>query len=95
MKIINAWPFLTLAAFTLIVGVAFHLAGVHRDSGPIGTAFYYFAYVLGAPFIGSMTLVTRLVSNSAIRPLLGLILGISPYVAADVLLRRRRRQPKT
>jgi len=91
MKVIKSWPFLTLAAFTLIVGVAWHALGVNRDSGPPGAAFFWFAYILGAPFIGAMTLMTRVVGVPSVRPLLGLIIGLAPYLAADLLLRQRRR----
>ncbi|HEX7939677.1 MAG TPA: hypothetical protein VF483_11880 [Gemmatimonadaceae bacterium] len=94
MRAIKAWPFLSLAAFTLVVGVVFHLVGVTRTSPPLGAAFFWFSAVIGSPFIGGMTLATRTVSISALRPLVGLIIGLLPYVAAEILLRRYRSAKK-
>ena len=91
MKLIRGWPFLTLAAFTLAVGVAWHLSGVGKGGTPLGVAFYWFAAVLGAPFVAAQKTATALVAAKSLRPLVGLVLGLAPYVAADVWLRRRRR----
>jgi hypothetical protein len=87
MKTIKAWPFLSLAAFTLVIGVVWHVSGVNRNSGAAGAAFYWFAAIIGSPFIGGMTLATRWV-NGALRPLIGLVIGLAPYVIADLMWRR-------
>ena len=86
----RSWPFLSLAAVTLLVGVAWHLSGMTRDNGTLGRAVFGFVSVLGAPFIGSMRLAGRLLGSSPARPIVALLLGLLPYLIADLLLRRRR-----
>jgi hypothetical protein len=89
-KLVRAWPFLSLAAFTLVVGVVWHLSGVGHGSSFLGVAFYWFAIGLGAPFVAAQKAAAVLVSAGKLRPLVGLVLGLTPYLIADLWLRRRR-----
>jgi hypothetical protein len=90
MRFIRARPFLVLAFFTLAIGAVWHLSGLDYDQGPLGFALFIVSYVLGTPFILAMRLVGSVVSHPALRGLLGLGLGLLPYLAADEALRRRR-----
>ena len=92
MKTIRSWPFLTLAVVTLLVGVAWHLAGIGKDDGAIGRGLFAIVSVLGAPFIGAQRLA-RMLGDSPLRPWVALIVGLAPYVIADLLWRRRRPRP--
>jgi hypothetical protein len=89
-RIFRNRPFLTLALFTLAVGVVWHLSGLDRDDGPLGSTLFVLSYVLGMPFILAMRLVGSVVSNPMLRGVLGLALGLLPYLVADRLLLRRR-----
>jgi hypothetical protein len=90
VRFVRQRPFLTLALITLAVGAVWHLSGLNRDQGLLGSAVFGIAYVLGLPFILAMRLVGAVVSHPAIRGMLGFVLGILPYLAADEALRRRR-----
>ena len=90
IRFFRSRPFLALALFTLAVGVVWHLAGLDSHEGPLGYSLFVITYVLGLPFILAMRLVGSVVSNPMIRGVLGLALGLLPYLAADGLLRRRR-----
>ena len=92
MKIIRSWPFLTLAVITLLVGVAWHLGGVGKDDGALGRGLFAIVSVLGAPFIAAQRLA-RMLGDSPFRPWVALIVGLAPYVIADLLWRRRRPRP--
>ena len=89
MKIIRSWPFITLSVVTLLVGVAWHLAGIGKDDGALGRGLFAVVSVLGAPFILAQRLA-RTLGESPFRPWVALIVGLAPYVIADLLLRRRR-----
>jgi hypothetical protein len=89
MKLVRSWPFLTLAVVTLAVGVLWHLAGVARDDGVLGRLLFGAVSVLGAPFIAAQRL-SRTLGDTPLRPAIALLLGLAPYVLADLLLRRRR-----
>jgi hypothetical protein len=90
MRRVRERPFLVLAFFTLVLGAVWHLSGVSADDGPLGFALFAVSYVLGTPFIAAMRLVGSVVSHPALRGVLGFVLGILPYLAADEALRRRR-----
>jgi hypothetical protein len=83
-------PFLTLALITLAVGAVWHLSGLNAEEGPLGSAMFAIAYVLGMPFILAMRLVGSVVTHPALRGVLGFVLGMLPYLAADEVVRRRR-----
>ena len=89
MKLVRSWPFLTLAVVTLVVGVLWHLAGVARDDGVLARLLFGAVSVLGAPFIAAQRL-SRTLGDTPLRPAIALLLGLAPYVLADLLLRRRR-----
>lgn len=90
IRFLRGRPFLTLALFTLAVGVVWHLSGLDADEGPLGFSAFVISYVLGLPFILAMRLVGSIVSSPMLRGVLALTLGLMPYLAADGLLRRRR-----
>jgi hypothetical protein len=90
VRFVRQRPFLTLALVTLAVGAVWHLSGLNQDQGPLGSAVFAIAYVLGTPFILAMRLAGSVVSHPALRGVLGFILGLLPYLAADEALRRRR-----
>ena len=90
MRFVRQRPFLTLALFTLAVGAVWHLSGINGHQGPMGSAVFAIAYVLGMPFILAMRLVGSFVSHPALRGALGFVLGMLPYLAADEALRWRR-----
>ena len=89
MKVVRSWPFLSLAVVTLVVGVLWHLGGVGRDDGTMGRVLFGIVSVLGAPFIAAQR-VSRSLGDMPLRPLIVLLLGLLPYLLADILLRRRR-----
>jgi hypothetical protein len=78
-------PFLCLAIVTIAIGAAWHALSpeLRTPSTPVMN-------VIGAPFIGAMRLSRRLVGGSPVTPLLGLLMGLAPYVLADWLLARAR-----
>jgi hypothetical protein len=90
MRFLRNRPFLTLALFTLAVGVVWHLSGLDYDQGPLGFTLFVTSYALGFPFILAMRLVGSVLSNPMLRGVLGLALGLLPYLVADRLWRRRR-----
>jgi hypothetical protein len=90
MRRLRERPFLMLAFFTLIVGAVWHLSALDYDESRVGFALFAISYVLGAPFIMAMRLVGSVVSDPALRGVLGFALGMLPYLAADEALRRRR-----
>ena len=94
MKVVRSWPFLSLAVVTLIVGVLWHLGGIGRDDGALGRVLFGIVSILGAPFIGAQRL-SRSLGDTPLRPWIALILGIAPYVIADLLVRRRRTNART
>lgn len=89
MKVVRSWPFLTLAALTIVVGILWHVGGVDRDDGMAGRILFGVVSVLGAPFIAAQRL-SRSLADMPLRPLIALLLGVAPYLLADLLLRRRR-----
>jgi hypothetical protein len=90
MRFIRERPFLVLACVTLVVGAVWHLSGLDDDQGALGFGLFAVSYVMGTPFILAMRLVGAVVSNPILRGLLGLAVGLLPYLAADEALRRRR-----
>jgi hypothetical protein len=58
----------------------------------MGKALFAVVSVLGAPFIGAMRFTGQFVTGP-LRPLMALLLGLAPYVVADLLLRHYRRAP--
>ena len=94
MKLVRSWPFLTLAAATLVIGVLWHLGGISRDDGTLGRVLFAIVSVLGAPFIAAQRL-SRMLGDLPLRPLIALLLGLAPYVVADLLLRSRRTRTRT
>ena len=90
MRLLRDRPFLTLAVFTLAVGVAWHLSGMDYDEGPLGFTLFILTYVLGMPFIFAMRLVGAVITHPMLRGVLGLALGLLPYLIADGFWRRRR-----
>jgi hypothetical protein len=90
VRFVRQRPFLTLALVTLAVGAVWHLSGLNENQGPLGAAMFALAYVLGLPFILAMRLVGSVVTQPALRGVLGFVLGILPYLAADEVVRRRR-----
>lgn len=90
MRLLRDRPFLALAVFTLAVGVAWHLSGMDYDEGRLGFALFILTYALGMPFILAMRLVGSVVTDPIFRGVLGLALGLLPYLVADRFWRRRR-----
>lgn len=90
MRRLRDRPFLALAVFTLAVGVAWHLSGLDYDEGPLGSTLFILTYVLGMPFILAMRLVGSVITDPMLRGVLGLALGLLPYLLADRFWRRRR-----
>ena len=89
-RLLRDRPFATLALVTLAVGLVWHLSGLDRDDGPLGLGLFVISYVLGMPFILAMRLAGSVVTHPLPRGMLGLALGLVPYLAADALWRRRR-----
>lgn len=91
MRFISRWPFLTVAAATLVIGGLWHWTTDGSRSGVV----FWIVSVLGAPFIAAMRWATRAVGWSPpYTQLVGFVLGLVPYVVAELLLkavRRRRR----
>jgi hypothetical protein len=93
MKNLLRRPFLSLACVTLCLGALWH--------SPLGDAFADHSIaraviaIIGAPFIASMRAANSALGPSNLTPLVGLVLGLSPYLIADWLWRRRRRMTVT
>ena len=77
-------PFLCLAILTIALGAAFHALSPERRA-PLTPVMN----VIGAPFITGMRL-SRDLGSSPLRPLVGTLLGLVPYLLADWLLSRVR-----
>ena len=90
IRVFRNRPFLTLAVFTLAIGVAWHLSGLDYDHGRLGSTLFILTYVLGMPFILAMRLVGSVITNPMLRGVAGLALGLLPYLVADRFWRRRR-----
>lgn len=87
MRLIRRWPFLTLAALTLVVGGSWHATTDGSRSGFVFTL----VSVLGAPFIAAMRWAIRNVGWSPpYTQLAGFLLGVAPYVVADFVLNALR-----
>jgi hypothetical protein len=91
MRFVRSRPFLCLAVVTILIGVLWHSPII--GSGATRDALAGVVSVIGAPFIGAMRLSTSLLDGSRLTPLLGLVLGIAPYLLADWLLARYRHRP--
>lgn len=81
-------PFFILAALTIVFGVVWHSPLIGADARPTLQPVFT---VVGFPFITAMRLVNRMIGGSPLTPLAGLLLGLVPYVIADVIWRRVRR----
>lgn len=88
MKILRSRPFLCLAFFTVLLGVLWH--SPLGDSAADHSILRLVISIIGAPFIASMRLVSAVLGDSIATPLVGLLLGLSPYLLADWLWRKRR-----
>jgi len=87
MKLLRHHPFVLLAVMTVLLGALWHSRLLGPDTREsVKPAMQ----VIGAPFIASMRLATRWFGESAVSPIVGLILGLLPYLGADWLLRWRR-----
>ncbi len=95
MRFVRKRPFLVLALFTLAVGAVWHASGLDYDEGPLAFGLFAATYVLGMPFIMAMRLVGSVVTHPILRGLLGVCLGLLPYLAADEAVRRRRMRKRT
>lgn len=81
-------PFLILATLTIVFGVVWHSPLIGADARPTLQPVFT---VVGFPFITAMRLVNRMIGGSPLTPLAGLLLGLVPYVIADMIWRRVRR----
>ena len=82
--LVRRWPFVTLAIFTLALGVVWHAVG---DGTRSGIAFTIVS-IVGAPFIAAMQWATRgLGMSPPFSQIAGFILGLTPYLIAEVVLR--------
>ena len=90
MKFLKARPFLVLAVFTVAIGFAWHASGLKGNEGPWQYALYIAVYIIGFPFITAVRWLTHLIGNPAVAGSLGLLIGLIPYLIADVILRRAR-----
>ena len=89
MTLTRNHPFLLLAIFTVLVGGAYHLAGIDRDT-TTGSVLYAATYALGFIFINATRLARAVIANPAIAGIVSLGMALIPYLLADWLLRRRR-----
>lgn len=87
MTILRSRPFLCLAFFTVLLGVLWHSLG---DAVAGHSILKVVVSFIGAPFIASMRLVHAVLDDSKVTPVVGLLLGLSPYLLADWFWRRRR-----
>jgi hypothetical protein len=87
MRFVGRHPFLCLAVVTIAIGAAWHALSpeARAPSAPLMN-------VIGAPFIAAMRLSRTVVGASVLTPLLGILLGLAPYLLADWLLSRARRR---
>ena len=84
MNFVRRWPFLILAVITLLVGGLWHATTDGARSGIVFTI----VSTLGAVFIAGMRLARQMVGWSPpYTQLLGFLLGLAPYVLADLVLR--------
>lgn len=81
---VRRWPFVTLAIFTLVLGAVWHALGGGARSGVAFTI----VSIVGAPFIAAMRWATRgLGMSPPFSQVAGFILGLTPYLIAEVVLR--------
>jgi hypothetical protein len=90
VKVIWTWPFLSLGLATLLLGALWHAARIDHADGSLQMAAYIAVSIIGAPFILAMRLATATFGSSSLTPLVGLVVGLAPYVLAEWLLHRWR-----
>jgi hypothetical protein len=98
LRILRLHPFLSLAALTLGVFALVATTRPDYDDGGIGGILFVLLLALGQPFLLAMRLMRTTFGDSTVVVIVGWILGLLPYVAADVALRhwrtRRRRNER-
>lgn len=88
MKLLRSRPFACLALATVLLGVLWHTT-LADDAGRDSVLSVVMS-IVGAPFIFAMRSSSALFGDSRVTPLVGLVLGLVPYVLADWLLQRLR-----
>lgn len=83
--------FLLLGIGTILVGGWWHMSGMDPSAGTLGAVTHRVVYALGIFFILATRFLRSLTDNFAISGVGSMVLGILPYLAADWMLRRRRR----
>jgi hypothetical protein len=88
MNPLRSRPFLCLAGVTVLLGALWHamLADTASDHAVLTGVIR----VVGAPFIGAMRASNALLGASKLTPLVGLMMGLVPYLFADWIFRRVR-----
>jgi len=85
MRLVLRFPFLALAALTLVVGGAWHAAHV-SPATRYGHALTVFASVLGAPFIVAQRVASSALGPGVVARVAGFLLGVMPYVLCELAL---------
>lgn len=88
-RFLRRYPFLCLGLLTMAIGALWHSPLLPMD---LRVSTMPVVKVIGASFIGGMRLSQSLLGASALTPLVGTALGITPYLIADWLLAWRRRR---
>ena len=97
-RILRLHPFLSLAALTFGLFALVATTRPDYDDGGIGGILFVLLSLLGQPFLLTMRLMRTAFGDSPVIVIVGWILGLLPYLAADVGLRhwraRRRRNER-
>ena len=88
MNLLRSRPFLCLAFGTVLLGVLWHTSLANSATGH--TFLTGAMTVVGAPFIAAMRFSNALFGDASATPLVGLLLGLVPYLLADWLLQKIR-----
>lgn len=89
MKWLSNNPFLALAILTILVGAAYHFAGLNR-SAPPDSPLHSAIAIIGFVFITTTRVTHSVIQTPALAGLVALPIALVPYVFADWLLRRYR-----
>ena len=93
MNLLRSHPFLCLAFGTVLLGAMWHTS--LADSAAGDAVLTGAMLVVGAPFIAAMRFSKVLFGHSSATPLVGLLLGLVPYLLADWLLQKVRSRRAT
>jgi len=96
-SVLRSHPFLTLGLFGVLLFGLWLALGLQPHDGGVGQALFYAWRVLAAPVYLATNLLAPITDRwpDALDAAAALVVGLSPYVAGDWLVRRLRGLEKT